>query len=147
MKRAFQVLAYAVEGGQPMAPEVELLLEAHRGAGHMVDVGGVATFVRDEGAGAVPVVCVHGVPVSSYLWRCLLAELATRGMRGVAPDLPGLGLSARPTDFDCSGTGLGRHLRKTMDAMKIERFHLVVHDIGGPVGFEVAAYAPERVAR
>lgn len=34
-----------------------------------------------------------------------------------------------------------------MDAMKIERFHLVVHDIGGPVGFEVAAYAPERVAR
>jgi hypothetical protein len=30
--------------------------------------------------------------------------------------------------------------------LSFDRFHLVVHDIGGPVGFEVAAAAPERVA-
>ncbi|WP_236147534.1 alpha/beta fold hydrolase [Mycolicibacterium sp. CH28] len=129
-----------------MRTEVEALLEAHRSAGHSVDVAGVRTFVRDEGTGAVPVVCVHGVPVSSYLWRRLLPELAARGLRGVAPDFPGLGLSDRPADFDYSWTGLGRHLTLTLDALGISRFHLVVHDIGGPVGFEVAAHAPERVA-
>ncbi|AQT79761.1 hypothetical protein B1R94_11540 [Mycolicibacterium litorale] len=129
-----------------MRTDVEALLGAHRGAGHFVDVAGISTFVRDEGTGAVPVVCVHGVPMSSYLWRRLLPELAVRGMRGVAPDFPGLGLSGRPEDFDYSWTGLGRHLRQTLDAMEIPRFHLVVHDIGGPVGFEVAARAPERVA-
>jgi haloalkane dehalogenase len=129
-----------------VACEFEALLEAHRCAGHFVDVDGVETFVRDEGAGEVPVVCVHGVPVSSYLWRRLLPELSARGLRGVAPDFPGLGLSARPADFDYSWTGLGRHLHSTLDTLGIERFHLVVHDIGGPVGFEVAARVPERVA-
>lgn len=129
-----------------MAGAVDTLLDAHRNAGRIIDAGGVATFVRDEGTGAVPVVCVHGVPVSSYLWRRLLPELVARDLRAVAPDLPGLGLSARPVDFDYSWTGLGQHLRKTLDAMDIERFHLVVHDIGGPVGFEVAACAPDRIA-
>jgi haloalkane dehalogenase len=27
----------------------------------------------------------------------------------------------------------------------LDRFHLVVHDIGGPIGFEVATAVPERV--
>lgn len=129
-----------------MRAEVETIIAAHRDAGHVVDVGGVATFMRDEGTGAEPVVCVHGVPVSSFLWRRLLPELTGRGLRALAPDFPGLGLSARPTEFDYSWTGLGRHLRDTLDALNVERFHLVVHDIGGPVGFEVVAQAPDRVA-
>jgi pimeloyl-ACP methyl ester carboxylesterase len=33
-----------------------------------------------------------------------------------------------------------------VDALGLERFHLVVHDIGGPVGFELAAGMPDRVA-
>lgn len=129
-----------------MRADVETIIAAHRAAGRMVDVGGVATFVRDEGTGAEPVVCVHGVPVSSFLWRRLLPELASRGLRALAPDFPGLGLSSRPTEFDYSWTGLGRHLRDTLDALNVERFHLVVHDIGGPIGFEIVAQAPDRVA-
>lgn len=129
-----------------MSAEVEGIIDAHQGAGYFVDVGGVRTFVREEGSGEVPVVCVHGVPVSSFLWRRLLPELAARGLRGVAPDLPGLGLSARPVDFEYSWTGLGRHLQQTLDTLNIVRFHLVVHDIGGPIGFEVAAHEPERIA-
>ena len=132
--------------GPAVDSQVDAILDEHRRAGNFVDVGGVRTFVRGEGAGAVPVVCVHGVPVSSFLWRKVLPELASRGLRGIAPDLPGLGLSARPADFDYSWTGLGRHLRRTLDTLGIARFHLVVHDIGGPVGFEVAAHAPDRVA-
>ncbi len=33
-----------------------------------------------------------------------------------------------------------------VEALGLERFHLVVHDIGGPVGFELAAADPSRVA-
>ena len=33
-----------------------------------------------------------------------------------------------------------------MDALGLGRFHLVVHDIGGPVGFGDAAAVPDRVA-
>jgi pimeloyl-ACP methyl ester carboxylesterase len=75
----------------------------------------------------------------------VLSELAARGLRGVAFDLPGLGLAERPESFDYSWSGLGRFAAAAVDALGLERFHLVVHDIGGPVGFELAAAMPERV--
>ena len=110
-----------------------------------VEVAGVATSVLEEGSGEA-VVCVHGVPTSSYLYRKVVPELAARGLRGIAFDLPGLGLAGRPADFDYTWTGLGRWCAAAVDALGLERFHLVVHDIGGPVGFELAAARPERVA-
>lgn len=116
----------------------------HRQAGRRLVVGRVETFVREEGQGD-PVVCLHGVPVSSYLWRKVLCVLASRGLRGIAFDLPGLGLADRPTDFDYSWTGLGGFACAAIDALGLERFHLVVHDVGGPVGFEVCAAMPDRI--
>jgi pimeloyl-ACP methyl ester carboxylesterase len=92
------------------------------------------------------VLCIHGVPASCLLYRKVLAELAERGLRGVAFDLPGLGLADRPAKFDYTWTGLGRFCVAAVEALGLERFHLVVHDIGGPVGFELAAALPERVA-
>lgn len=121
------------------------MIEAHRGKGRRFEADGVGSFVLDEGTGD-PVVCMHGVPASSYLYRKLVPELAARGLRGIAFDLPGLGLADRPADFDYSWTGLGRWARSAVDALGLGRFHLVVHDIGGPVGFELASAVPERVA-
>ena len=66
-------------------------------------------------------------------------------MRGLAFDLPGLGLADRPSGFDYTWTGLGRFAVTAIDDLDIDRFHLVVHDTGGPVGFEVAAALPERI--
>ena len=102
------------------------------------------SFVREDGDGD-PVVCLHGVPSSCFLYRKVIAELAGRGLRGVAFDLPGLGLADRPEDFDYSWTGLGRFAGAAVDSLGLDRFHLVVHDIGGPIGFELAAAAPDRV--
>jgi haloalkane dehalogenase len=120
------------------------VVERHRSAGREFEADGVRSFVREEGSGD-PVVCFHGLPASCFLYRKVLGELAARGLRGVAFDLPGLGLAERPPDFDYTWTGLGRFSRAAIDALELDRFHLVVHDIGGPVGFEVAAAAPERV--
>jgi pimeloyl-ACP methyl ester carboxylesterase len=52
----------------------------------------------DEGAG-LPVVLQHGNPTWSYLWRKVIRQLADSGIRVVAPDLVGLGLSDKPRDF------------------------------------------------
>jgi haloalkane dehalogenase len=120
------------------------VVERHRSAGRFFDAGGLRSFVREEGTGE-PVVCLHGVPSSSFLWRKVLADLAGRGLRGVAFDLPGLGLADRPDGYDYTWTGLGRFARAAVDELGLEHFHLVVHDVGGPVGFELAAAAPERV--
>ena len=102
------------------------------------------SFVREDGEGPA-VVCMHGVPSSSFLYRKVLPALAARGMRGVAFDLPGLGLADRPEEFDYSWTGLGAFALAAIDALGLDRFHLVVHDIGGPIGFELAATMPDRI--
>jgi haloalkane dehalogenase len=117
----------------------------HRAAGRDFEALGVRSFVREEGAGPT-VLCLHGVPSSSYLYRKVLPELAARGLRGVAFDLPGLGLAARPPSFDYTWTGLGRFATAAVEALGLDRVHLVVHDIGGPVGFELTAAVPDRVA-
>ncbi len=121
------------------------LIEAHRAAGRQFEAGGVASFVREEGPGEA-VVLLHGVPSSSYLYRKLLPELSSRGLRGIAFDFPGLGLAERPEDFDYSWSGLAGWTAAAIDALGIERCHLVVHDIGGPIGFEWAIRNPGRVA-
>ena len=64
----------------------------------------------------------------------------------MAFDLPGLGLADRPPDYDYSWTGLGRFAAAAVDALRLDAFHLVVHDIGGPVGFELMSrVGPDRV--
>ena len=120
------------------------VIERHRAAGRTFEAAGVGSFAREEGDGE-PVVCLHGVPASCFLYRKVIAELAARGLRGVAFDLPGLGLADRPEEFDYTWTGLGRFARAAVDSLELDRFHLVVHDVGGPVGFELAAAVPDRV--
>jgi haloalkane dehalogenase len=119
-------------------------IEGHRAAGREFEAGGVRSFVREQGEGD-PVVLMHGIPVSSYLYRKVLPLLAERGLRGVAFDLPGLGLAEKPAGFDYSWSGLGRWTGQAIDALGIERCHLVLHDIGGPIGLEWALRHRERV--
>jgi haloalkane dehalogenase len=126
-------------------PQVAEEIDRHRAAGREFEAGGVRSFVREEGEGE-PVVLMHGIPVSSYLYRKLLPLLAERGLRGMAFDLPGLGLAERPRDFDYSWTGLGRWTGAAIDALGIERCHLVLHDIGGPIALEWALRHRDRVS-
>lgn len=121
------------------------IVSRHRAAGRVFHADGVQSFVREAGDGAA-VLCMHGVPASCFLYRKVIAELAAKGLRGIAFDLPGLGLAERPVGYDYTWTGLGRFSLAAVDALELERFHLVVHDIGGPVGFELAAAIPERIA-
>jgi pimeloyl-ACP methyl ester carboxylesterase len=121
------------------------VLEEHRRSGRAFSAAGVRSFVREEGGGA-SVLCMHGMWGSSFLYRKVILQLAVRGMRGIAFDLPGFGLAERPKDYDYSWSGLGRFAVAAVEELQLDRFHLVVHDIGGPVGFELASTLPDRVA-
>ena len=127
-----------------MRKEVERAIAEHREAGRRFEAGGAGSFVREQGSGEA-VVLVHGVPTSSYLYRKMLPLLAASDLRAVAFDFPGLGLADRPQAYDYSWSGLARFTGAAIDALGIERCHLVVHDIGGPIGFEWAIGHPDRV--
>lgn len=128
-----------------MADAVEHLIEAHHEAGRDFTAAGIQSFVRAEGSGE-PIVLMHGLPSSAWLYRKVIPRLAARGHRAMCFDLPGLGLASRPKDFDYTIPGLGAFAAAAVDALGLERFHLVVHDAGGPVGFEMIRRIPGRIA-
>lgn len=132
--------------GRPGSPreQTRQALAAHRAAGRPFTAGGVRSFVREEGSGPA-VVFIHGMWGASFAYRKLLPCLARRGVRAIAWDLPGFGFADRPLDFDYSWAGLGRFSVEAVDALRLDRFHLVVHDVGGPIGFELAAARPAQV--
>jgi len=91
------------------------------------------------------VVFVHGNPGSRRDWDDLLSRVAPLG-RAVAFDMPGFGHAEKPEDFDYTVTGYARFLAGALDALGIERAHLVLHDFGGPWGLEWAAGHPDQLA-
>lgn len=55
----------------------------------------------DEGPKDGPLVlCMHGQPVWSYLYRKMIPHLTAAGCRVIAPDLPGYGKSDKPASLD-----------------------------------------------
>ena len=60
-------------------------------------------FLLDAGTG-VPVVCLHGVPTSSFLCRKLVPELARRGLRGITFASPDSASREKTRGLDHAGT-------------------------------------------
>ena len=120
------------------------VLERHRSAGTYFRAAGVGSFVLQAGDGE-PVVLMHGLPASSFLYRKVIPELAARGFHALSFDWPGLGLADRPTEFDYTLSGISTWAAAAIDALGLDQFHLVVHDAGGPVGFGLALRRRERI--
>lgn len=129
-----------------MAPvnNMENVIAQHEASGYYTTVEGVKTFYLDKGSGEV-VFCIHGVPTSSFLYRKLVPALAQLGLRGVAVDLPGLGLSDRPTDYNYLFSNFAVFCQQLLDALQVKSYHLVLHDIGTPIGLALAAHNSSRV--
>ncbi|MGH9248466.1 MAG: alpha/beta fold hydrolase, partial [Acidimicrobiales bacterium] len=92
------------------------------------------------------VLLLHGFPQTSAAWRDQVAALAAAGYRAVAPDQRGYSPRARPTELaayampELVGDVIG-----FADVLGAERFHLVGHDWGGAVAWQVAGRHPERL--
>jgi pimeloyl-ACP methyl ester carboxylesterase len=112
-----------------------------------VDVNGAAFEVDVAGDGPA-VVLLHGWPDSHRLWREQLPALHAAGFRTIAPDLRGMGESFAPEAVDeyalpiLVGDVVG-----IMDAVGVERAHVVGHDWGAAVAWGLASFVPDRVER
>src|ERR1700759_1973266 len=98
---------------------------------------------RDTGTGDIPVVFLHGNPVSSYLWRNVIPHVSGQ-TRCLAPDLIGMGESGKP-DIAYRLADHVRYLDAWFDAMSLNDAVLVGHDWGGPLAMDWAARHPRRV--
>jgi haloalkane dehalogenase len=111
-----------------------------------IDHDGLRMHYVDEGAGD-PVLCLHGEPTWSYLYRKMIPGLASVA-RVVAPDYLGFGRSDKPVDRDWySFDRHCRSIRRLVEELDLARLTVVVQDWGGPIGLRLAVEQPERVAR
>ena len=111
-----------------------------------VEQDGLRMHYLDEGEGD-PVLCLHGEPTWSFLYRRMFPALGTVA-RVVAPDYFGFGRSDKPTD--AAWYTFDRHcasIRRLVDELDLRRMTLVVQDWGGPIGLRLAVEEPDRVAR
>lgn len=107
---------------------------------------GLMRYVDHGPKDGQPVLLLHGNPSWSFLWRNLILALAAKGLRVIAPDHLGMGLSARPTQFLRLEDRI-QAVQGLVEHLGLKQFHLGVHDWGGAIGFGVATRWPDRVGR
>jgi pimeloyl-ACP methyl ester carboxylesterase len=120
-------------------------------APHWQDCDGHRLHYVDEPANrepqtASPLLCLHGNPTWSFLYRKVIAEFA-RTHRVVAPDHMGCGLSDKPQSYPYT---LKQHIdnaERLVDSLSLRDITLCVHDWGGAIGFGLAARRPELIKR
>jgi pimeloyl-ACP methyl ester carboxylesterase len=110
-------------------------------------------FVCDRGPArdvdAVPLVLVHGLAVSHYEFRDVIPELAA-DRRIVAVDLPGCGESDRPPPKRAGSYALewlAGALAEVLAVLRVDRFDLLGHSMGGAVATCLVERVPAWVRR
>lgn len=112
-----------------------------------LDVGPGALHYVDEGPrDGETLLCVHGNPSWSFLWRRLIGGLRAE-RRVVAPDHLGCGLSDKPRGWTYRLADHVANLERFVCELDLREITLVVHDWGGAIGFGMAARQPTRIAR
>ena len=100
---------------------------------------------RSAGDGT-PLLLLHQSPSSSMMFGAVMAPLAERGVRVIAPDTPGFGLSdvpPEPPDIE----DYARALLTLFDGLAIDKAAVLGHHTGASIAVEMALAAPDRISR
>ena len=99
----------------------------------------------DEGKGET-IIMVHGNPTWSFYYRNLVLHLRNH-YRCIVPDHIGCGLSDKPSNYPYQLETHINNLENLVTHLGIKRFHLIVHDWGGPIGLGIAFKNPQRLMK
>jgi haloalkane dehalogenase len=127
--------------GYAFAPHYVTDLAGYEGLGlHYLDEG-----PRDAKR---TVLCLHGQPTWSYLYRRMIPVFAAAGQRVVAPDFFGFGRSDKPTDEATYTFDFHRNtLLRLIERLDLRDITLVVQDWGGLIGLTLPMALPDRFTR
>jgi pimeloyl-ACP methyl ester carboxylesterase len=109
----------------------------------VVETPGLRTHVAAIGEGE-PVVLLHGFPQHWWQWHAIAPAIAAAGYRAICPDLRGAGWTVANDPRIDRETRL-RDLLALLDALQVDRAHVVAHDMGVITALQLAYDHPERV--
>ena len=112
-----------------------------------IEVNGVQYHYLIAMGRGEPIVLLHGWGETSYMWRYVMPALVARGHTVLAPDLRGLGDTARPaTGYDKAN--VARDIHALVAALGLgSRVTVAGHDMGGMVAYAYAAQYRDEVSR
>jgi haloalkane dehalogenase len=120
-------------------------VEVDTGDGGRLRVG----YVEAGPADGPVVLCLHGEPTWSFLYRKVIRVLADAGCRAVAIDLVGFGRSDKPARVE--DHTYARHVEwvraAAFDALELNEVNLLAQDWGGLIGLRLVAEQTDRFAR
>ena len=122
--------------------------EEHRASQHFFQAPGGKMAYLDLGRGK-PLLLVHGIPTSSWLYRKVIQSIDRSRIRVIAPDLLGYGNSEKPIDEASAYTieKQAERLLALMEHLQIDRWAQACHDVGGVWTWEILAREPERIEK
>jgi 2-hydroxy-6-oxonona-2,4-dienedioate hydrolase len=111
-----------------------------------VTVAGLKTRYLEQGSGPVALL-LHGAALgtSADVWAGNIGPLAHAGLRVIAPDLPGWGLTDAPSDHSYGFRR--RFVLNFLDALEIEKAAFIGHSASGRIAVETAFTDTGRVNR
>ena len=116
--------------------------------GQSAVANGIRTNYLEDGKDSDPtVLLVHGSGpgVTSYAnWRLVIPSLA-ENFHVIAPDMVGFGYSDRPEGVQYGLDTWADQTVGLMDALGIEKAHLVGNSFGGGIGLRIATKHPDRI--
>lgn len=131
-------LLLVLVGCVPDAPSGAETYDDHLAMMKYAEVQGRKLAYIDEGTGK-PIVLIHGIPTSSWMYRKIIPGLVDAGYRVIAPDLMGMGASERLEDpGELTVRKQSEYLIELLaDRLKLDEWSHVVHDFGGPITWEM----------
>jgi pimeloyl-ACP methyl ester carboxylesterase len=114
-----------------------------------VDVLNIKIHYKDFGTGNITFLLIHGFGAGTFSFDPIMDDLSKYG-RVVALDLPGFGLSERPSN-NIGGinpyirSGQVEVLRAFIEKLDLNNIILVGHSMGGSIAFIYASKYPERI--
>lgn len=116
-------------------------------SGRTIDVNGRKVWLLENGSGA-PLVYLHGfadVHSVKESWMPFHEQLA-KSAKVIAPAHPGCAQSDENKDVDVI-EDVAFHYLEVLDALKLDKFDLVGHCVGGWIAAELAVRHPEKVRK
>ena len=110
-----------------------------------VTLNGARVHYIDEGSGDV-ILCLHGEPTYSYLYRKMVKPFTNAKKRVISFDFIGFGRSDKFTSLEDYTYDMHyRTLTKFVEELNLHDITLVVQDWGGLIGLPFAANNPEKI--
>jgi len=112
-----------------------------------IKVGGLEFDCRVSGnEGDELIILLHGFPETSFMWIKLMDKLSSLGFYCLAPDMRGYSQHACPKGVkNYTVEKLSEDILNIADAIQADKFHLIAHDWGAGIGWNIVFQHPEKI--